>query len=86
MDTVTATAPVRPAYGTVEHFAVSMRSNADRPDGPLREAMLMAAVLGPIQSIVRDAGHLGSDRAIELIGNVLAAEGLVRAEIAAARR
>jgi hypothetical protein len=81
MDTVTTPAAERAAYGTVEYFAAMMRSNADRPEGALREAMLMAAVLGPIQSITRDAGHLGSDRAIELIGNVFAAEALVRAEL-----
>jgi len=79
-------APVDVEYGTIEHFAARMRSDAARPEGALREAMLMAAVLGPIQSITRHVAHLGSDRAIELIGNVLAAERLVRAEITAAQR
>jgi hypothetical protein len=84
MHTVTTPPTDRPAYGTVEHFAAGMRSNAARPDGALREALLMGAVLGPIQSITRDADHLGADRAIELIRNVFAAEALVRAEVEAA--
>lgn len=82
MDTTVAT---KPPFGSVEHYAVMIRENAaHRPDGALREALIMASVLGPIQSLMRETCTDSDSIKVERIRNIFAAEALVRAELGAA--
>lgn len=75
-----------PAYGTVDHYAAGIRESIARhPDGLLRETIIMAEVLGAIQSIVRFDRDDPDGKRVEMIRNILAAEQLVRAELEAGR-
>lgn len=79
---MTTTVATKTAYGTVEYFAGHIRAAAERSPA-YRETDIMTCLLGSIQSAMK-AEEMPADRKVEIIGNVFAAEDLVRAELDAA--
>ena len=88
VDNVLIEPVARPKYGSIDHFAAQLRDSLARhkSTGLAGEANMMAAVLGIIQSTARGNDQRTDTERIEHIRNVLAAELLVRAELAEAAR